>query len=119
MKKLAKVLSLSLALAMCAICLTACAATAESVTKKYEKADYKVATLKAEDVAKVIPDVEKGEIEWVVKATKGLTSATVIGFKTKEAAEDAEKLAKALLQKTKLEGKVLTYSLSEDALNAK
>ncbi len=120
MKKLAKILSLSLALVMCAVILTACGATADSMKKKYEDAGYKVETATKEDLAEYAED---GEVEWGIIATKKLNIATVICFKDAKDAEAAEKEINGMTTivpvKVKRDGKVLTIGTTDDALEAK
>ena len=119
MKKLAKILSFTLAIVMCAVVLTACGNVADSAKNKYEDANYTIETLEIKDLKTY---GGSNEIKWAFRATKTenskIHSATIVCLVDNTAAEEYASMAKKtpLVQVKQLENVVVLAS-SDEALN--
>ncbi len=100
MKKLAKILSLSLTLVMCTIILTACSVSIDNMKKKYEDDGYTVEVAEKDELAQFATkiDLNADDIEWGFIADKTSNSAMVICFKDVQTAEKAEGAIKTILE---------------------
>ncbi len=123
MKKLAKILSLSLALVMCAVILTACGSPTklEDMKKRYEDKDYKVVV--------IVSEKDNNEtIKWSMTATPKADSVlgaagslaktvTVTCYKNKEDAQKAYDALKDVAEENKhLSGTVVATGANAEGV---
>ncbi len=123
MKKLAKILSLSLALVMCAVILTACGSPTklEDMKKRYEDKNYEVAVLISENdnnetikwsmTATPKPDSLLGAAESLAK------TVTVTCYKNNDDAKAAyDKLTDVAEENKLLSGPVLVFGKNAEGV---
>lgn len=116
MKKFVTITSIVVLAVVLATMLMACTPSEESLTKKYEKNDYVVASLNFDDILELLNiEVEETAIKYALKARKGVVIVNVVCFSDSDTAKEVYEVAEKLFgDKCKKKGNAIAFGLLAD-----